>query len=51
MEVLRMMGLTIDLTQDQAEQYCLGIIEGKTSSATDVSFWISKSVQEYSDLL
>jgi death on curing protein len=51
MEILRVLGLTIDMAQDKAEEYCLGIIEDKAVSATDISFWIARNVKAYSDLL
>lgn len=51
MEILRCMGLTVGVSNVEGEQYCLSVIEDRIASATDVSFWLSRNLTEYSDLL
>jgi hypothetical protein len=47
MEVLRMLGLTINATDDEAEQFCLDIISGTVKHAIDVVSWIAKRLEEF----
>ena len=41
MEVLRGLGVTIDATDDAAEQFCLDVISGTVGDAVDVAAWLA----------
>ncbi len=41
MEVLRILDLTLDVSEDDAEAYCLSILDGAVASASDVSIWMA----------
>jgi death-on-curing protein len=41
MEVLRLLGLTVDATDDEAEQLCVDIINGSIKNAIDVPLWFA----------
>jgi death-on-curing protein len=39
--VLLGLGLTLDVTQDEAEAYCMSILSGEVHQAIDVSVWMA----------
>ena len=41
MHVLLGLNLTIDATDDEAESYCLSVLDGSVRSATDVCTWFA----------
>ena len=44
MEVLLRLDLTLDISEDEAEAYCLSILSGEVAEATDVSVWMADRV-------
>ena len=47
MESLRTLGLTIEASDDEAEQFCLDVISGKLKHATDVVAWFARRLKEF----
>lgn len=46
MEAIRCMGLTINATTDEAEEFVLGLITKDGSKATDVSRWLAERLEQ-----
>jgi hypothetical protein len=41
MEILRKLDLTLDVSDDGAEAYCLSILDNQVQNASDVSIWFA----------
>jgi hypothetical protein len=50
MEVLGARGLTIETSDDEAENYCLSIVAGDVIHAVDVSWWLVERLVHVEDL-
>lgn len=47
MECLRTLGLTVNVTDDEAEQYCFSVIRRDVKNATDVSLWLAPKLEAF----
>jgi hypothetical protein len=47
MEILRVKSLTIGVTDDEAEDYCMSIIKGSVERAVDVATWFAPRLEAY----
>jgi death-on-curing protein len=47
MESLRVLGLTVKASDDEAEQFCLDVISGSVKDATAVVSWIASRLEEF----
>jgi len=41
LQVVLNLDLTLDVSEDDAERYCLSILSGEVANATDVSIWMA----------
>ena len=47
MEILRAKSLTVGVSDDDAEDYCIGIINGKVERAVDVATWLAPRLEAF----
>ena len=49
MEILRKLDLTLDVSDDGAEAYCLSILDNQVQNASDVSIWFADHLMAIED--